>query len=84
MSNLENHKKMFLLSGNPSDFQLNNLKQYPFVVFGKILKKVKIEYSFIKPETNQIYPGYVSLDFSIKQKDNKIENLNQKKQILIE
>lgn len=36
MSDIEEHKKMAILSGKLSDFQLNNLKMWPFVVFDNL------------------------------------------------
>jgi hypothetical protein len=40
---LEEHKKLAMLSNNLSDFQLENLKTYPFIVFDSI-ESAKIEY----------------------------------------
>lgn len=40
------HRKMLIVSGNLSDFQLENLKKWPFVIFGKDLKKAEIAYNF--------------------------------------
>ena len=42
---LEEHKKMLIMTGNLSDFQLNNLKTWPFIVFDDV-SKVEIEYDF--------------------------------------
>jgi hypothetical protein len=40
---LNDHKKAAILTGKLSDFQLNNLKTYPFILFDKIIE-VQIEY----------------------------------------
>lgn len=49
---IEEHRKMVTLSGNLSDFQLTNLKTWPFIVFGEDLDKVEINYNF-KSDSDQ-------------------------------
>lgn len=42
---VDDHRKMVALTGNLSDFQLENLKKWPFVVFNN-LSKVTVDYNF--------------------------------------
>jgi len=43
---VEQHRNMLVLSGSLSDFQLNNLKQWPFIVFQGSLETAAIDYDF--------------------------------------
>lgn len=70
---INEHRQMTILSGNLSDFQLKNLKLWPFVVFDNLDKTI-IKYDFIKliknPKTDEeerhVYSGKVSYDFIFK------------------
>jgi len=42
---LDDHKKMLIMTGKISDFQLKNLKTWPFILFDKV-DKVELEYDF--------------------------------------
>ena len=42
---LEEHKKMLIMTGKISDFQIKNLKAWPYVLFDGVTK-VKIKYDF--------------------------------------
>jgi len=70
---IEEHKKMVVMSGKISDFQLNNLKHYPFIILGDYIKNIKIDYSFTKSgsgvesddlKTEEVYAGEIRYDFS--------------------
>ena len=54
---VEEHKKLVIMTGNLSDFQLNNLKKWPFIIFDKALKKVTIDYDFAKQPTSKKNPS---------------------------
>lgn len=74
---VEDHKKMIVLSGQISEFQLNNLRQYPFVVFDDYIDTIELEYNFLKEVEKEdqkeneepvevIYPGDVSYTINFK------------------
>lgn len=69
---VEEHKKMVLLSGNISKFQLENLKRWPFIVFGDQLESVKINFDFANTsgseddEEVEVHAGSVCYDFKFK------------------
>lgn len=74
---IEEHKKMLIISGNLSDFQLENLKKWGFILFDG-LKSVTINYDFSSDKANQIISeGTVEFDF-IFDKDTVIENKDKK------
>lgn len=62
---VEDHRKMVALSGNLSDFQLKNLKEWPFVVFDD-LENVRIQYNFKKEGEELVNAGHVTFDFKFK------------------
>lgn len=46
---IDEHRKMILVSGKLSDFQLKNLNIWPFVVFEKdSIEEITIDYNFIR------------------------------------
>lgn len=62
---VDEHRKMIIMTGNISDFQIKNLKSWPFIVFGPELKSVEIDYEFTKGgENGELYPGKVNFDFN--------------------
>lgn len=68
---LNEHRQMLLFSGNISDFQLTNLKNWPYIVFGDELDKVEIHYDFklAQPDEEKvtdITAGTVSFDLYFK------------------
>lgn len=72
---VDDHRQMLLLSGNLSEFQLENLKKWPFVVFGTDLKKVDVSYNFVLEEEEadleagrNIFPGEITFDFTFNNK----------------
>ena len=71
---VSDHRKMVTLTGNLSDFQLKNLKSWPFIVLGDYTDKVKINYDFTKKEkvegeeVEQLCAGWVSFDFNFNKK----------------
>lgn len=65
---LEEHKKMLIMTGKISDFQIKNLKSWPFILFEGV-ETVNIKYNFtqseeIKEEVESICAGKV--EFNIK------------------
>lgn len=66
---IEEHKKMVIMTGNLSDFQLKNLKTWPFLLFEN-LESVEITYDFTKlvGEQEELAPGTVQFDFYFKEK----------------
>ena len=66
MSIIEDHKKALIVSGNISDFQLKNLKNYPFIAFGKIVESVEVSYNFKHLGAEQVHPGSIIYNFKIK------------------
>lgn len=73
---VEEHRKMVIVSGKISDFQLNNLKNYPFIVLGDYLKDAQIDYSFIRPgakvdpnglKMEDMYAGEIKYTFTFKE-----------------
>jgi len=69
----QEHKYITQLTGKLSDYQLTNMKTWPFVVFDN-LEKVTIEYNFEKETIDEItkekiivlYAGFVTYDFVFK------------------
>ena len=57
---LDDHRKMLTLSKQLSDFQLENLQKWPFIVFDGI-KKNTVEYNFID-ENDMFYAGIVTFN----------------------
>lgn len=63
---VDQHRKMVVMTGNISDFQIQNLKSWPYLVFGDALEKVEIDYKFVKgnEETGDMFAGEVNFDFT--------------------
>ena len=61
---IEDHKKMVIMTGSLSDFQLNNLKTWPFLLFDE-LETAEITYDFTKlvGEQSELSPGTVQFNF---------------------
>jgi hypothetical protein len=72
---IEEHRKMLILTGNLSDFQLTNISNWSWVLFDN-LDKCKVNYSFVKkiPIENtdqydeEIYAGEVTYTWFFKEK----------------
>lgn len=79
---VDEHKKMLIMTGNLSDFQLDNLKKWPFIIFDKELEEVKINYDFTKlvAEQEELAPGRVEFDFYFK-KNTKLNRDETKKKL---
>jgi hypothetical protein len=79
---IDEHKKMLIMTGNLSDFQLQNLKTWPFIVFDKELEKTEIKYDFTKlvAEKEELAAGSVTYDFAFK-KDTKLDRAETKKKL---
>jgi len=78
---IEDHKKMVMMTGNLSDFQLNNLKTWPFLLFDS-LESAEITYDFTKlvAESEELSPGTMQYNFKFK-KDTKLDRERTKKQL---
>lgn len=66
---IEEHKKMIMMTGNLSDFQLQNLKTWPFLLFDD-LDNVEINYDFTKliaKDEETLSPGSVQFNFKFKE-----------------
>jgi hypothetical protein len=77
---IEDHRNMLILSKNLSDFQINNLKTWPMLVFDNV-DKCEIDYNFFDDNGNFV-PGHVHFNFTFKdgipshQVKTATENLN--------
>jgi hypothetical protein len=78
---IEDHKKMVIMTGSLSDFQLQNLKTWPFLLFDQ-LETAAITYDFTKliGEQEELSPGTVQFDFKFKE-GTKLERDHTKKQL---
>jgi len=47
---IDDHRKMLMVSGNLSEFQIVQLKGWPYLVFDNV-DKVEIEYDFLKKKS---------------------------------
>lgn len=65
---VDDHKKMLVMTGNLSDFQLENMKKWPFILFDQELEKVEINYDFTKlvAEQEELSPGRVAYNMTFK------------------
>jgi hypothetical protein len=83
---LEEHRKMVVMTGNISEFQELQLKQWPYVIFDKdCLDNVYINYDFTKKNDHneeELHAGWVTYDFNFK-KDPPEEHLDKKINALI-
>ena len=78
---IEDHKKMVIMTGKLSDFQLDNLKTWPFLLFDD-LESVEITYDFTKliAEQEELSPGTVQFNFKFK-KETKLDRDQAKQQL---
>lgn len=60
---VDSHRNMLMVSKNLSDFQLENLRKWPFIFFENV-KKISVSYNFVDSEDN-FYQGYVEFDLEI-------------------
>ena len=81
---IEDHKKMLMMTGNLSDFQLTNMKTWPFLLFDKELETVKIDYDFTKlvDDNEELSPGSIEYNFEFK-KGTKLDRVETKKKLEI-
>src|SRR5689334_18518259 len=79
---VEDKKKKQIKNSNLSDFQLDNLKKWPFILFDQELEKVEINYDFTKlvAEQEELSPGRVSFNFEFK-KNTKLNRDETKKKL---
>jgi len=73
---VDEHRKMIVLTGNVSEFQIENLQKWPYLVFGEDLEKVSIEYNFVQGEGEEgdLYAGSVSFDFTFSTEPKLVEH----------
>jgi len=78
---VEEHKKMVIMTGNLSDFQLKNLKTWPFLVFDG-LESVEVSYDFTKliDDAETLTPGKVEFNFTFK-KGTKMDRSQTKERL---
>ena len=86
---VEDHKKMLLASGQLSEFQLKNLKTWPYIVFNtEILDSLEIHYNFQNPsydpekgledqEAQELCAGAITYNFKFK-KGSKVDKEGKK------
>jgi hypothetical protein len=80
---IKEHRAHLMISGQISDFQLKNIKTWPFIAFDDI-EKVKLAYSFKLDENSEqenalgVYAGYVTYDIYFK-KNAKISSDKKQK-----
>lgn len=79
---VEDHKKMLIMTGNLSDFQLENLKKWPFIVFDKELAQCSIDYDFTKmvDDREELAAGAITYNFDFK-KNAKLDREETKKKL---
>lgn len=58
---IEDHRNMLAFSKQLSDFQINNLKTWPMLVFDRV-ESCEIDYNFFDEEGNFV-PGHVKFNF---------------------
>lgn len=69
---VDEHRKMVVLTGNISEFQLKNIKAWPFIIFDQDLLKCEIKYDFTdiveveKDLAKTLNAGVVEYDFYFK------------------
>lgn len=59
---VDDHRNMLMVSKNISEFQEQNLKQWPMIVFDKLLA-AKVDFDFINAK-DEFYEGSVTFDFT--------------------
>ena len=70
---VSDHRSMVALTGKISDFQLENLKAWPFVVLGDYISKTSVKYDFTKingSEDEELCAGWVVFNFITEKKLN--------------
>lgn len=63
------HRRMVVMTGNLSDFQIKNLRTWPYVVFEKQnIEKVEVDYNFTKDaeDGEELNAGSVTYNFQFK------------------
>jgi hypothetical protein len=62
---VDSHRNMLMLSKNLSDFQIENLRQWPFVFFNGV-ENVSVSWNFIEEKDGEelFSPGFVTFDIT--------------------
>lgn len=77
---INEHRAAVALTGNVSDFQLKNMKTWPFILFDNI-KQVKIDYNFYKENgSDSLHAGKVTYNIEF-DKDPAIPKEEVKKKL---
>jgi hypothetical protein len=61
---VDSHRNMLMVSKNLSDFQTENLRQWPMIFFNYV-ERVQVEYSFLDTDGN-FFAGNVTFNITIK------------------
>ena len=66
---ISEHRKMLILSGNLSSFHMENLTNFPHIVFNE-LEKFELEYNFYKFNESgerQVFAGHITYNVDFKE-----------------
>lgn len=64
---VDSHRNMLMVSKNLSEFQIQNMKQWPFVFLNGV-KSVKVNWNFIKKneeDQDEFYPGEITYEIEM-------------------
>lgn len=72
---VDEHRRMVVMTGNISEFQIENLKKWPFLAFQESLEEVKVDYNFIRGSEDEgdLFAGKVNFDFKFKSEPENVE-----------
>ena len=79
---IEDHRAMFLLSGQMSDFQIKNLRAFPYIIFDD-LYSFTLNYNFYKYDDSgdqHITPGSVDYDLIFKEDAKELDDIEKMKE----
>lgn len=84
---IEAHKQAIIFTGKISEFHVNNLEKWPFIIFDDDIMGLNIRYDFNTPGHEEyeavpnICPGYVEYDLQFR-KGVKVKDAKKKLEIL--
>ena len=76
---LAEHKHMLMISGNLSDFQITNMKTWPYIFFNNV-ESVELDYDFSGFTMANVSPKPGQVVYNIK--TSNLENIEQSKEML--